>query len=280
MTKNRLKIQLSPYPLIVLVVLLFMLLGIKMLYKQRNIVLEPQVQTVVNPLKKKLPEQTIIFHGDVNQKILALTFDADMTPGMAKQITKGDETVWYNRKVIDTLRSTNTPATLFLSGMWIETHPQTSKDLAGDPLFELGNHSYSHPGFTTKCFGLKPVANKNKSEEIIKTQELLFGLTGKTNIFFRFPGGCYSDTDLALARSLNVLPIQWDNIGHDGFNPNTDEIFARLKSQTKNGSIIVLHMHGGRNAPKTAEAIEKYIPWAKSQGYEFVKLSTMLIPSQ
>lgn len=218
----------------------------------------------------------IILRGPTNGKYLTLTFDADMTPNMAKGVSKNDESVWYNKKVIEELRSTNTPATLFLAGMWIEMHPQISKELAGDPLFELANHSYSHPAFTNTCFGLKEVASKDKKSEILKTQKLLKSLSGKENLYFRFPGGCYSESDLQLARSLGVLPVQWTAWGSDAFNENVDRVVNHLKDQTQNGAIIVLHLHGGKNAPKTAEIIKKYIPWALSQGYTFVKLSQLL----
>jgi peptidoglycan/xylan/chitin deacetylase (PgdA/CDA1 family) len=185
-------------------------------------------------------------------------------------------TTWYNDKLIDVLHETQTPATLFLSGMWIETHPEISKTLVNDPLFELGNHSYSHPSFAPPCFSLKLVKNDEKPEQITKTQALLKNLTGKDNQYFRFPGGCYSKKDLDLVKSFGLLPIQWNSQGPDSFNTNTKKIVQNLKRLTKNGTIIVLHLDGGVNSPKTAEVVSEYIPWARSQGFEFVKLTNLL----
>jgi Polysaccharide deacetylase len=86
-------------------------------------------------------------HAATNQKIVALTFDADMTPGMLRELKNGKVASWYNEKVIAALRQQQAPATLFLTGLWIETYPDATKQLAADPLFELGNHSYSHGAF-------------------------------------------------------------------------------------------------------------------------------------
>ncbi len=219
--------------------------------------------------------ESIVFHGSSASAKLALTFDADMTPGMAAQMANPNIT-WYNAKLVDVLHQTQTPATLFLTGMWIETHPDIAKTLSNDPLFELGNHSYSHPSFSRPCFGLKPISENEKPAQITKTQVLLKSLTGKDNLYFRFPGGCYTKNDLALVKSFGLLPIQWNSEGPDSFNTDTNKIIANLKRYTHNGTIIVLHLDGEKNSPKTAEVVSAYIPWARSQGYEFVKLSDLL----
>ncbi|HEX9008675.1 MAG TPA: polysaccharide deacetylase family protein [Patescibacteria group bacterium] len=221
-------------------------------------------------------KENIIFHGPTDQKLLALTFDADMTPGMKNRLSKGEVKSWYNQNVIDVLKQTKTPATLFLSGLWIETYPEISKQLSQEPLFELGSHSYSHPAFARPCFGLTPISDLQKTAEITKTQTLLKNLTGKNTFFFRFPGGCYTKKDLALAKSLGVLPIQWNSDGPDAFNTNTKEIVKNLERLTTNGAIIILHMHGGANAPMTSEVLKQYIPYARSKGFTFVKLSELL----
>jgi peptidoglycan/xylan/chitin deacetylase (PgdA/CDA1 family) len=241
---------------------------------------KPPLAVVISQPIEAIPSQyfsqNIIFHGATESAKLALTFDADMTPKMSRSMIPGDESVWFNKKVIDILKATHTPATLFLTGMWIETHPHTSLELAGEPQFELGNHSYSHPAFTNPCFGLSPIESDQKISEIVKTQSLIKQLTGQDNLYFRFPGGCYSQKDLALVKSLGLLSIQWNSEGPDSFNENTSQIIQNLKHYTKNGAIIVLHLDGGKNAPKTAEAISQYIPWARSQGYVFVKLTDIL----
>jgi peptidoglycan/xylan/chitin deacetylase (PgdA/CDA1 family) len=108
-----------------------------------------------------------------SQKVVALTFDADMTPRMSNELKTGKIASWYNQTVIATLREEHVPATLFLAGLWIERYPAVTQDLSADPLFEIGNHSYSHPGFHSPCYGLGSVQKSNQAAEVQKTDALL-----------------------------------------------------------------------------------------------------------
>ena len=94
-----------------------------------------------------LQHKEVIIHGSRETNKIALTFDADMTPGMKNLLDSGEVASYYNKGVIDVLTQTQTKATLFLAGMWIETYPEVTKELARSSLFELTSHSYSHPGF-------------------------------------------------------------------------------------------------------------------------------------
>ena len=224
----------------------------------------------------KLPPK-IVINGATGNNLLALTFDADMSPQTYAQMRSGDETLWFNSSLIDFLAGSNTPSTLFLTGLWIESHPQTTKRLADDPLFELANHSYSHPDFASPCFyGNSILPENNKIEEIRKTQSLLKELTGKQNPYFRFPNGCHSQEDLDLLRSLGLIPVQWSSYGPDTLDKEPSVILDNLKKLTRPGAIIVLHMHGENIAPHTTQVVSEYVPWAFSQGYTFVKLSQLL----
>lgn len=237
----------------------------------------PVTPSVITPsISPQYLPQDIIYHAASSSAQIALTFDADMTPGMAARMATDSAITWYNDKLIGELRETQTPVTLFLTGMWIENHLKISQELARDPLFELANHSYSHPAFAQPCFGLKVVSDDHKPEQILKTQVLLKKLTGQENRYFRFPGGCFNKNDLKLVKSLGLIAIQWNSQGPDSFNTNTKGIIQNLKRLTKPGAIIVLHMHGEKNAPNTAAVVKDYIPWARSKGYTFVKLTDLL----
>lgn len=218
----------------------------------------------------------VVLHGDRNKKKIALTFDADMTPGMKEMLDSKQVESFYNKKVIDVLNYTHTKATLFLTGMWIELYPQETGEFSRNPLFELGNHSYSHGSFYGQCYGLKYLSDNDKPGEIQKTQMLLEKYAHVENFLFRFPGGCYSSKDLSLVHDNGAITIHWDVAGDDGFNQNTDSIVYKVLSEVQNGSIIVLHLNGGPNSPKTADAISEIIPKLKERGFEFVKVSELL----
>lgn len=220
----------------------------------------------------------IVSHGPRDKKQVALTFDADMTPWMHDQYTEGAVSSYYDKTLIDELKQTNTKATLFLTGMWIELYPDVAKELASNSLFELANHSYSHPSFSGYCYGLAQMPPENKQDEVAKTQLLLFNLTQKQNTLFRFPGGCYSPEDITLLNKNGLTGIQWDVVGDDGFNENKDVIINNVVSTVQNGSIIVMHMNGAPNDPKTAEALPIIIQTLKDRGYEFVTVTELLAP--
>jgi peptidoglycan-N-acetylglucosamine deacetylase len=239
---------------------------------QRLITLTPpDEETLIIPAQKR----EMIFHGPRDRKEIALTFDADMTYTMQQELHDGTVPSYYDAQVIATLEQTQTKATLFLSGLWIESYPEVAKQFAENALFELANHSYSHPSFSGDCYGL-PSMGIDQEEEIEKTQRLLFGLTKQPNKYFRFPGGCYDQEDLDLLNKKNVAAIQWDAAGVDGFNDSAESIIANTLATVQNGSIIVLHMNGAPNEPKTAEALPVIIKTLKEQGFTFVTISELL----
>ena len=218
----------------------------------------------------------VIYNGARDKKQIALTFDADMTYGMDRDIHTGAVKSYINRDLIQILIQTNTPATLFLSGLWIKDYPVETRYLASNPLFELANHSYSHPSFEGYCYGLPKMEPLTMEDEIDLTQELLKEYTGKDNSYFRFPGGCISQAALDYMGQKGIKTIQWDVVGGDGFNENTESIVKSVLDNVQNGSIIVLHMNGYPNDPKTTEALPEIISTLKNRGYEFVKLSDLL----
>ncbi|MBI3397331.1 polysaccharide deacetylase family protein [Candidatus Woesebacteria bacterium] len=216
----------------------------------------------------------VVYHGKRDKKQVALTFDADMTYGMEKKLKSGVVKSYYNRKVIDILEKEKVPATLFIAGLWAQNYPDITRNISQNPLFEIGNHSYSHPSFTAKCFNLPIV--KNREEEFGASQEILTKVTGKTPELFRFPGGCFNNSDLSLAGKYRLVVVGWDVDSGDAFNKNKDHIVRNIERQTQNGSIIVMHMHNGGNAPETANALPEIINFLKGQGYEFIKAGELI----
>lgn len=222
-------------------------------------------------------KQDFIEYGPRDKKKIALTFDADMTYGMIDLLKNGTVKSWFNKDVIDTLKKENTKATIFLTGLWTETYPRQAREIAQNPLFEIGNHTYSHPAFTQNCYKLEYVSNPFlQEEEIKKAQEVIKKVTGITPKYFRFPGGCHNEFDLKEVSKYGLKTIQWDVASGDAFGQNPDEIVQKVESQAQNGSIIVFHLHGGIYAPKTNDALIKIIPYLKKQGYELSTISELL----
>ena len=211
---------------------------------------------------------------------LALTFNADLTPRMSNELQTGRIASWYNEKVIAALREQRVPATLFLAGLWIERYPAVTQDLSTDSLFEIGNHSYSHPGFRSPCYGLGSIRKSNQAAEVQKTDALLKEYTRSYQKYFRFPGLCFDPGDLETIEAQGYTVIGGDVYGGDGFEKSPTRIVLNILTHVRPGSIVILHMHGGPNAPETANALPDVITKLRLRGYTFVKVSDLLSMSR
>ena len=70
--------------------------------------------------------------------------------------------------------------------------------------------------------------------------------------------------------------IGGDVDGADAFEKSPKWVVSDVVSHVRPGSIVVLHMHGGPNAPATAGALPDIITKLRAEGYTFVKVSDLL----
>jgi peptidoglycan/xylan/chitin deacetylase (PgdA/CDA1 family) len=215
-------------------------------------------------------------HASTSEKLVALTFDADMTPGMLRELKSGRVSSWYNEKVIAALKQQQVPATLFLTGLWIETYSVATKELSEDPLFELANHSYSHGAFHSPCYQLFPIAGANQAAEVQKTDDLLKKYATSYKKYFRFPGLCSDAAAVKKVEDQGYTVIGGDVDGADAFVKSPKWVVSDVVANVHPGSIVVLHMHGGPNASQTAVALPDIIKKLRAEGYSFVKVSDLL----
>lgn len=241
---------------------------------------QKQLKELVKKQKQTLPKTEfkpeLIKHGSREKQKIALTFDADMTYEMLTLLKKGFVKSWYNREIKKTLESKKVKATIFFTGLWVQTYPWETKELAKNPLIEVGNHSYSHPAFTNNCYKLPFIKDDQVEDEVLKAQRIIKETAGISAKYFRFPGGCYKDIDLEIISKLNLKIIQWDVVSGDAFNKNEQQIIQNVESKVQNGSIIVFHINNGPYSPKTNDALLKIIPDLKKRGFEFVTISELL----
>lgn len=218
----------------------------------------------------------VLVHGRRDLPQVALTFDADMTPSALAKLQSGEVASYANTDLMAVLRERRVPATLFLAGLWMQAYPELTRDLAADPLFELGTHSWSHAAFVPDCYGL-PTLSGPPMQEMAPTQDLLDELAGdRATHLFRFPGLCYEAATLAAIAPAAVTVVDGDVYGADGFQSNPQAIVDTVLSGAENGSIIVLHMHGGNLAPMTDEAMPAIVDGLRARGLELVTVGQML----
>lgn len=200
-------------------------------------------------------------------KTVFLTFDADMTPYMRSEQKSGVVKRWYDPALIEYLEKNNTPATFFITGMFAEMYPDLVKKLAANPNFSIQNHTYDHRAFEPGCFGL-PLAktDRQKKDEITKTQAILKSLTGKTPAYFRYPGLCHNAHDDALVASAGLLLARGEISSGDAYMKKPAAVAANALREINRGRVIVFHM-GTVNAPAAADAVKLLVPQLKQSGY-------------
>ena len=204
------------------------------------------------------PTSLIIEHGPRNTKKVALTFDACPTG-------KADE---YDERVIDVLLRMQVPATLFMSGRWVEKNVEQAKFLAAQPQFEIANHTYFHPHLLEKPDDRIIREFKNSQAEIRK-------VTGKTPCYFRPPFGEVDEHVAELAKKAGLVTIQYDIASGDPAPDLSSKRIARiLLRDAQGGSIIVLHMN--RNGKHTAEFLPEVIDGLRKKGFTLVTVGEML----
>jgi peptidoglycan/xylan/chitin deacetylase (PgdA/CDA1 family) len=227
------------------------------------------------PVSKETgPVPRIVLGAATTHRVVALTFDLDMNAQMAVAARTG--VVWINKDALAYLEARHIHATMFMTGMWAEVYPALARELAGNPNFEIGDHSYSHPAFHTPCYRLGGVSRPEQARQIQLAQAAIERSAGVLPKYFRFPGGCYDRQALDLVHAAGLIPVQWDVNSIDAFNTYPQQIVATVLSEVRPGSIVVMHLHGRANAPATGLALRLLIPELEKRGYQFVTVSELL----
>lgn len=200
----------------------------------------------------------IVEHGPRNTQKIALTFDACPT-GMPDE---------YDGKVIEVLLREKVPATLFLSGRWVEKNVENTKFLARRPQFEIANHSFYHPHMTEK-------ADERVKRELVRTQAIIEKVTGKRPRYFRPPYGEVDERVARLAAAEGLVTIQYDLASGD---PDPDLSAQRITRvvlrDARGGSIIVFHMN--RKGVHTSDVLPEVIQGLRQKGFTFVTVGELL----
>lgn len=205
-------------------------------------------------------ESKIIEHGPRGSHKVALTFDACPTG-------RDDE---YDEKVIEVLLREKVPATLFMSGRWVEKNAAAAKSLAENPLFEIANHAFWHPHMLQKD-------DDRVVRELRRTQEIIEKTTGKRPTYFRPPFGEVDDRLARLAAEAGLVTIQYDIASGDP-DPglSAKRIVRGVVGEAQGGSIVIFHMN--RNGRRTAEALPEVVKQLREKGFELVTVGELLAP--
>jgi peptidoglycan/xylan/chitin deacetylase (PgdA/CDA1 family) len=201
---------------------------------------------------------------NTDQKVLALTLDACGGP-------KGSR---YDSKLIDFLTSEAIPATLFISGKWMDANPDISQTLARNPLFEIENHGLNHRTCSAIGLSVYGIRGTKSVGEIFDEIELnalrIQRMTDRKPKYYR-PAAAYCDEIcVQIANALGYEVVNFSIRGDAGATYSTTQVKEALWNSPPS-SIILMHMNHPEG--ETAEGVIAAIPELRKRGFKFVKLS-------
>ena len=201
-----------------------------------------------------------------NEKVIALTLDACGGP-------KGSG---FDQGLIEFLQREQIPATLFISGKWIDANRHEFERLSQNPLFEIGNHGLNHKPASVNGKSAYRISGTKSIEELVDEIELgarkIHMITGKRPHFYRSGTAFYDEIAISIAKDLGQTVV--------GFSLNVDAGAVLSKEQVnsnlisaKSGDIAILHF----NQPQSGNrlGVISALPELKTKGFRFVKLSQM-----
>lgn len=201
-----------------------------------------------------------------DKKLLALTFDA----------CGGPHGSGYDAALIGYLEKMKIPATLFVTGKWIDANYETFIKLSRNTLFEIENHGLNHHPCSVDGeseYGIKGTPDvPDAFDEIEANERKILAITGRRPLFFRSATAYTDEACAKIARQLGVTMISFDVLSGDAV-PNTPReiIENSIMKHVRPGALIIMHF----NHPEwnSYEALQNVIPALLNSGYTFVRLN-------
>jgi polysaccharide deacetylase family sporulation protein PdaB len=203
----------------------------------------------------------VVWEVPTAEKVIALTFDDGPDPENTPRI-------------LELLKQYDAKATFFLTGKKVEKYPEIVKREQNEG-HELANHTYSHTFFNNR------VSLSKLKQEVLKTDEAIFKVTGQKCHLFRPPGGYYNEklVNLAKEEGYTVVMWSWHQDTKDWNSPGVNRIVKNVLGDTRNGDIVLFHDYSDGQT-QTADALKIILPKLKERGYRFVTVSELLTYSK
>lgn len=196
-----------------------------------------------------------------DRMVIALTFDGG---------ANNDGTA----RILETLTSSGTPATFFLTGQFARSYPDQSRAIAQK--YPVGNHSDTHPDFTT-------LSDADLRAQLSRAHASIEDATGvDARPYFRFPFGARDARTIKRVNAECYVPIRWtvDTLGWKGTSGgmNTETLLGRVFDGAVPGGIVLMHLgsHPTDRSTLDADALPGMIGGLRRRGYTLVTLEEVL----
>ena len=194
------------------------------------------------------------FAGGTEKPRVALTFDDGPHPR-------------YTPEILDILKEYGVTATFFAVGSNAENYPHIVERICNEG-HELGNHTHNHAH-------VAKLSREALCKDIESAQSVLEGLSHKPVSLFRPPEGVCTEDLKSYCEQKGMTILLWSIDTRDWAHTPVLEICENVKSNVKDGSIILMHDFIGKNSP-TPAALRRIIPMLQELGYEMVSVSQLL----
>jgi peptidoglycan-N-acetylglucosamine deacetylase len=165
----------------------------------------------------------VVANGRTYRKLVALTFDAGSDAG---------NTV----RALEVLANNHIHATFGITGLWAQANPGLVGQIAASGN-QIVNHSWDHQSFTGYSTETAPLTAAQITQELVRTDTLIRGLTGTgTGGWFRPP---YGDRDASVDQIARAAGYRYDpmwtvdTLGWKGVPPST--VVARSLAPRRRG---------------------------------------------
>ncbi len=166
------------------------------------------------------------------------------------------------QKVLDILSKHNAKATFFMVGQNVENNHDVVRAVYNSGS-EIGIHTWSHKQLTK-------ISTEEVIQEVSKTSDAIFNITGERPKLVRPPYGSVNDN---VKNALKEYPlILWNIDSLDWKSKGEKQIVPLVMDNVQDADIILLHdIHA-----TTIPAVEKIIAKLDEEGYQFVTVSQLL----
>lgn len=182
------------------------------------------------------------------KKMVALTYDdGPYTP--------------VTNKILDTLEKHGGRATFFVVGSRVSEYKDCIKREAKLGC-EIANHTYNHTILTS-------ASPSTIVSEIERTNDAVEKITGTAPTLVRAPGGSVNSK---VKSNAGYPLINWSVDTLDWKNRNSSSVISNIKSDVRDGSIVLMH----DLYTSTGNATVEIVPWLVKNGYQIVTVSEMM----
>jgi peptidoglycan/xylan/chitin deacetylase (PgdA/CDA1 family) len=206
-------------------------------------------------------------------KYIAFTFDACGGAG-------GNG---YDKELTDFLHKEKIPATLFVTGKWIDANFTNFLNLNSDTLFEIENHGLNHKPCSIDGeseYGIQGTSNVADAFDEIEANALkIEAITRYKPRFYRSATAFIDEACARMAGQLGIIVVSFQVLSGDAIPLTSDSVIEEnVVKNIRPGAIVIMHF----NHPEwnTCEAMLKIVPKLRQEGYNFVKLNTFPLRSK